>query len=86
MLSGECAARWVAPHCGAAERRDREDVPVERTTDTAHPRFVFVKGGTGKIDRGIAAVRAYDATMMMPKAAKPWIISIAAALSAAGGA
>lgn len=42
-------------------------VTVEDPDDKRTP-YIFVKSGTGKIDRGIAAVLAYEAAMSMPEA------------------
>jgi hypothetical protein len=42
--------------------------------DDGHIRFVFVKRATAKIDRGIAAVHAYEAAMTMPEPARVRLI------------
>jgi hypothetical protein len=59
----------------------RKKVRINDDDQDGRTRFVFVTAGTGKIDRGIAAVLAYEAAMTMPKAAKSRIVSMAAVMA-----
>ena len=52
--------------------------------DDGRTAYRFIKAGTGKIDRAIAAVLAYEAAMTMPRAGKPRVVSMADALRNAG--
>jgi hypothetical protein len=56
----------------------RKKVRIADADDDGRTRYVFVKASTGKIDRGIAAVLAYEAAKTMPKRTKPQVISMAA--------
>jgi hypothetical protein len=55
----------------------RRKVRVKDDEHDGRTRYVFVKAGAGKIDRGIAAVLAYEAASQIPKN-RPRVWSFAA--------
>jgi hypothetical protein len=61
---------------------DRTPIPSFARDANGRTKYTFVKAGTRKIDRGIAAVLAYEAAASIPKG-RPRLIDLDAALAEA---
>jgi len=53
----------------------RHQVRTRDAHDDGRTAYTFTKAGTGKIDRAIAAVLAYEAAMTMPRTGNPRVFT-----------